>query len=135
MLRPNHGPIKSHRDLRVWQEAMDLVVEMYRITKSYPRDEIYGLVAQTRRAAISIAANIAEGRGRLTTREFLRFLGIANGSLCELQCHLDLGRRLGYLTETDLVATGDLADRVGRMLTTLRAALGRRMRGPSQPSP
>ena len=110
---------------------MELATETYRLTKSFPNREMYGLVSQMRRSSISIAANIAEGREHLTTREFLRFLAIANGSLCELRCYLDLGQRLGYATESEVEHAERLADRIARMLTPLRVALGRKLRLPS----
>jgi len=90
--------IKSHRDLVVWQKAMDLVVIVYQATKQFPKDETYGLTSQVRRAASSVPANIAEGQGRRGAGEYLQFLGNARGSLLELDTHLELALRLGYLT-------------------------------------
>ncbi|MGH9930460.1 MAG: four helix bundle protein [Pyrinomonadaceae bacterium] len=78
------APIKSHRDLIVWQKSMDLVVSVYRATESFPKAEVYGLTSQIRRAVTSIPANIAEGQGRRLTKEFLYFLANARGSLWEL---------------------------------------------------
>jgi four helix bundle protein len=89
--------IKSHRDLIVWQKAMVLVTEVYGLTKTFPRDEMYGLTAQIRRAAASVPANIAEGQGRRLGREFHQFLGNSRGSLLELDTHLELVLRVGYL--------------------------------------
>jgi four helix bundle protein len=80
--------ISSYRDLHVWQRGMDLVVESYRLTEKLPKAELYGLVSQIRRAAVSIPANIAEGHGRYHTREFLRHLSISKGSLRELETEL-----------------------------------------------
>jgi four helix bundle protein len=87
---------QDYRELVVWRRAIDLTVLIYRITKSFPRNEVYGLSSQMRRAGISIASNIAEGRGRLNAREFRQFLGIARGSTCELQTQLHVAKLLGY---------------------------------------
>jgi four helix bundle protein len=88
--------IKSHRDLIVWQKAMVLVTDVYSLTKTFPREEIYGLTSQTRRAAASVPANIAEGQGRRLGREFHQFLCNARGSL--LDTHLELALRVGYIS-------------------------------------
>ena len=96
--------MSTHRNLLVWQEAMKLVAAVYRETATYPSDERYGLVVQTRRAAVSIPANIAEGAGRNSARELTQFLGIASGSLAELETELELGSILGYLpVRSDIV--------------------------------
>ena len=92
------APIKSHRDLIAWQKAMDLVVLVYEARAVFPKHELYGLTSQTRRAATSIPANIAEGQGRRSKSEFGQFLGNARGSLLELDTHLEVALRLKYLT-------------------------------------
>ncbi len=89
--------IKSHRDLVAWQKGMDMVVMIYRATEAFPKHELYGLTSQIRRADVSAPANIAEGQGRRLTGEFIQFLGNARGSLLELDTHLELALRLGYL--------------------------------------
>ena len=89
--------IKSHRDLIAWQKAMDLVVETYKVSQDFPKEELYGLTSQMRRAAVSIPANIAEGQGRRLSGEFTHFLGNARGSLLELDTHLEISLRLGYI--------------------------------------
>jgi four helix bundle protein len=89
--------IRSHRDLIAWQRAMDLVVAVYQATKTFPKEEVYGLTSQIRRAATSIPANIAEGQGRRSKAEFRQFLSNARGSLLELDTHLEVAVRLGYL--------------------------------------
>ncbi|MBZ5502136.1 MAG: four helix bundle protein [Acidobacteriia bacterium] len=89
--------IKSYRDLLVWQKAMDLVVASYGIAKKLPAQEMYGLVTQIQRAAASIPANIAEGHGRKHRGDYLHHLSIARGSLLELETHLLIAGRLGYL--------------------------------------
>src|SRR5512135_2077752 len=89
--------VKNYRDLIAWQKAMDLVEMVYRLTKDFPKDEIYTLTSQIRRAVVSVPANIAEGQGRASDGEFHRFLTIAHGSLRELETHLFIAQRLGYL--------------------------------------
>jgi four helix bundle protein len=89
--------IKSHRDLIAWQKAMTLAEVVYDCTRNFPREEIYGLMSQIRRCAVSIPANIAEGQGRRSKKEFQQFLGHARGSLLELDTHLELALRFGYL--------------------------------------
>jgi four helix bundle protein len=118
--------IQSHRDLIVWQKAVQLIVECYRVTKQFPADERFGLTQQLRRAAVSVAANIAEGKGRGATQDFCRFLAIANGSLTELDTHFFVARELGYI-KTDAVKDVDSKiEEVGRMLTALRKSLLRK---------
>lgn len=88
--------ISSFRDLEIWQEAHCLVLEIYRITKDFPKEEIYGLISQLRRSAVSVAACIVEGQSRNTTKEFMKFLFDARGSCAETKYHLLLSRDLGY---------------------------------------
>ncbi len=94
---------RKHHDLKVWQEAMALARDVYRVTGEFPKDELYGLTSQVRRAAVSLPSNIAEGAGRNGPREFLKFLFIARGSLSELETQLILARDLGYFVESDLI--------------------------------
>ena len=91
--------VKSFRDLRVWQRAMDLVEMIYKVSVDFPRSETYGLTSQIRRAAISVPSNIAEGHSRKHTKEYLRFLSVAQGSLAELQTQIEIASRLGYGSE------------------------------------
>ena len=114
---------RSYRDLEVWQKAMDLVVECYQITKKFPKSEIYGLVSQLQRAAVSIPANIAEGRERQHTKEFLQHLSIAYGSLAELETHLQIAGRLNYIDAKQLKQVLDKTAEVGRMLNGLRRSV------------
>jgi four helix bundle protein len=116
-------PVKSYRDLIVWQRAMELCAAIYRATAAFPQAERFGLVSQMRRAAVSIPSNIAEGHGRLTTSEYRQFLGIARGSLKELETQIQIASDLGYLGNTAADACTALAEEVGRMLSTLIAAL------------
>lgn len=112
-------PVRSYRDLRVWQHSVELVVSCYQVSKQLPADERFGLVSQVRRAAVSVPANVAEGHGREHLGEYIHHLSIANGSLMELETHLIISERLGYLTADTvasvLVRTAD----VGRMLAVL----------------
>ncbi len=113
--------IRDYRDLRVWSAAMDLAQAVYHTTAAFPRHEIFALTSQIRRAAVSIPSNIAEGEARDSKPDFLRFLGIAAGSLAELRTQLQLAVRLGYTTETHDQAIAELA----RQLTALRTAVKR----------
>lgn len=94
------GEIKSHRDLRVWQQAYGLGLLVYRATESFPKGEQFGLTSQLRRSAVSVPSNIAEGYGRGHRNEYSRFLKIARGSLCELDTQLRYAADLGYLRPT-----------------------------------
>jgi four helix bundle protein len=87
----------NHRKLTVWQEAVKLVEMVYRATRGFPKDETFGLTRQLRRSAVSVPSNIAEGAGRNSTKELVQFLGVASGSLAELDTQLEVARRLGYL--------------------------------------
>ncbi len=95
--------IDSYKDLLVWQKAMDLVVAVYEATRAWPKDEIYGLTSQVRRAAASISANIAEGYGRENRGSYQQFLRIAQGSLKEMETHLLIAERVG-IAKADIVA-------------------------------
>ena len=121
---------KSYRDLEVWQKAMDIVVDCYQITKRFPKSETYGLASQLQRAAVSIPANIAEGRERQHTKEFLQHLSIAYGSLAELETIVQIAERLNYLDVNQLNQMLDRTAEVGRMLNGLRRSLeGSEVRG------
>ena len=115
--------LKSYRELEVWQKAMDLVVICYQMTKNFPKNETYGLAGQLQRAAVSIPANIAEGRQRQYSKEFLQHLSIAYGSLAEVETHVLIAGRLNYI---DKAQTDDLLNKtaeVGRMLNGLRRSI------------
>ncbi|MGY5255320.1 four helix bundle protein [Sphingobacterium spiritivorum] len=92
----------SHKDLKVWQESMDLVVLIYEIVAVFPKDELFGLTSQIKRAAISIPSNIAEGAGRQSNAEYIRFLYIALGSVSELETQLEIAFRLGFIKDVDI---------------------------------
>jgi four helix bundle protein len=113
------GEIRSYRDLKVWQDGMTLAEGCYRLTGEFPREELYGLTSQLRRAAVSIPANIAEGYGRNTTKAYVSFLRIAQGSLKELETHLLLSKRLGFAAGDKVQPLLALSDAIGRMLLSL----------------
>src|SRR6266513_3042676 len=127
--------ISSYRDLQVWQRGMDLVVESYRLTEKLPNAELYGLVSQIRRAAVSIPANIAEGHGRYHTREFLRHLSIAKGSLMELETELIAAGRLGFIPEPEVRSALRATAELGRMLAGLTRSLRARTSDPCPLTP
>ena len=122
---PSKIPIKSHRDLIVWQKAMNLVTAVYLATENFPRTELYGLTSQIRRAAMSVPANIAEGQGRRLSGEFLQFLGNARGSLLELDTHLEIAHRLGFIGQQVHGTLCDQLIEVRRLLNGLMRAISR----------
>ncbi len=93
--------MQSYKDLDLWKESINLVIEIYSITKFFPKEEIYGLVSQLRRSAVSIPSNVAEGSGRKNTKEFIQFLWIANGSISEVETQLEIAKRLNYYEENN----------------------------------
>lgn len=113
----------SFRDLRVWQEAMKLTVEIYRASGSFPKQEQFGLTQQIRRASVSVPSNIAEGKGRRTDKDFAHFLYHARGSLLEVQTQVLLAQQLEYLSEGDAESLLMQASRVGSSLTGLINAM------------
>jgi len=119
--------IQSFRDLKVWQAGMELVAGVYRLTDSFPKEERYGLTSQLRRAAVSIPANIAEGHGRIHTREYVRHLSIARGSLAEVHTLVLIAEQLNFCRiESSATLLGSL-DAIGRMLTKLIQRLEQRL--------
>jgi len=114
---------RDFRKIEAWRFADDLAVAVYDATKSFPADERYGLTQQLRRAAVSVPSNIAEGAGRATKSDYLRFCSIGRGSLAELRYQLHLACRLGYLDEGEYTALEALADRVGAVLHGLMQAI------------
>lgn len=119
------------QELAVWQKAIDLTVCIYRLTRGFPKDELYGLVSQLRRAAVSVASNIAEGRGRLNQREFRQFLGVALGSIFEVKTQLVVARRLEMGDEAAIDTAAALSEEVSKMLTSLINKLGSERRADS----
>jgi four helix bundle protein len=120
--------IESYRDLRVWQEAMNLSETCYRLSAAFPQGERFGLTSQVRRACASIPANIAEGYGRDSKGSYGQFLRVAQGSLKELETHLLLAERLGLVPATAIDQTLKLCDTLGRMLRSLIRAVERSSR-------
>ena len=114
---------KSYRDLVAWQKAMDLVTSVYRTTAKYPREEIYGLVSQMRRAAVSVPSNIVEGQGRHGIAEFRHFLRQACGSLMELETQILIAERLNYMTPAETATMLESAAEVGKILNGLLHSL------------
>ena len=115
--------LKSYRDLEVWKKSIELAEMVYRLSTRFPKEEKFGLTSQVRRAAASVAANIAEGAERDGTREFLQFLGIASGSLAETETFLILAERLGLVLGQDSNPVLEQAATVGRMLNGLKRSL------------
>ena len=113
------GRIASYRDLKVWQFAMDLATRSYEITKSFPRDEMFGLTGQIRRCAVSVAANIAEGYGRESRGSFVQSLRVAQGSLKELETHVLISERIGLLKDRDVADFLAACEKCGKMLRSL----------------
>ncbi len=111
--------MKDFKELRVWSKAHELTVLVYKLTRAFPKDEVYGLTSQVRRSAASVGANIAEGCGRHSDGEMTRFLQIARGSASETEYHLLLAKDLGFLQETDFQVAEQAVVVVQRMLTAL----------------
>jgi four helix bundle protein len=114
---------QSYRDLLVWQKALNLVTKIYQNTQKFPKEEIYGLTSQIRRAAVSIPSNIAEGKGRNSKGEFSQFLGHARGSLYELETQVLIAQNLNYLNENEANELLKLSGELGRMLNGLKTSL------------
>lgn len=115
--------VQSFRDLVVWQRAIQMSVAVYRLTKDFPREEVYGITSQIRRAAVSVPSNIAEGHGRLNTSEYRQFLGVARGSNFELQTQLEIARALGFGKSKLLDEAEGLSFEVGKMISGIFNAL------------
>ena len=121
------GPLRGFRDLRVWQASMDLVEAIYRTSAGFPGDERFGLTSQVRRAVVSIPSNIAEGHRRESTREYLNFVSIAQGSLAEVETQIEIAARLGYMETSHLALLTESISSIGRQLYALRNALKARV--------
>lgn len=119
--------VRDYRELEVWQKAMDLVALVYRQTARFPREEMYGLTNQLRRASVSIPSNIAEGQGRRTTKEFLYHLSVARGSVLEIQTQVEIAKRLLYLTGDQCIELDQQIIMVIRLLNGLMNALDRKL--------
>lgn len=122
-VNPISQPNKSFRNLKAWQRSIALAVATYKLTAEFPREELYGLTAQLRRASVSVASNLAEGYGRASKGEFRHFVGMARGSVLELQTQLVIARKLGYGKTPELDATEGLAEEIGKMTWALMQKL------------
>ena len=111
--------IRTHRDLLIWQKSMILVTEIYRKSQRFPTQEQYGLTSQIRRAAVSIPSNIAEGFGRQSTGDYIRFLNIAVGSLFEVQTQIEIAFNLSFITESDFTVIFENTREIDRMISSL----------------
>jgi four helix bundle protein len=117
--------IQSYRDLKVWQQAMGLAEVCYKLTRQFPKDELYGMTSQVRRSAASVAANIAEGHGRNSRGEYIQFLRVAQGSLKELETHLMLAARVGLISDGLIAPALKQSEGLGKMLRALIRSLER----------
>ena len=115
--------IQSYKDLIVWQKSMDLVVKVYAMTAQYPKDELYGLISQTRRSAVSIPSNIAEGSRRVSKNDFRQFVLIAYGSGSEIETQIEIAKRLPFGQQMDFLMVDTLLDEVMKMLNALSSTL------------
>ncbi|GAB4058923.1 four helix bundle protein [Uliginosibacterium sediminicola] len=122
--------VRSYRDLKVWQLGIELVESVYLLTASFPESERFGLIAQLRRSMVSVPSNIAEGHARGSTRDFLRFISIALGSLAEAETQLIISNRLNYLNGDEVQRFLGQMDELGRMLRGLQSTLANRLPSP-----
>ena len=111
--------MKGYRDLIVWQKSMDVITLIYELVKQFPDDEKFGLTSQIKRSSVSVPSNIAEGYGRNYTKDYIRFLNIARGSLYEMQTQLQVALNLGFIAEEDLNKINSLSVEVEKMLNSL----------------
>ena len=124
----------SYRDLLAWQKAMALVTDVYRETDSFPAREMYGLTNQVRRAAVGVPSDIAEGKGRISKKEYVQMLSRARGSIYEVQTQLEISRNLGFLTDAMFTDLGAKAAEVGRLVNGLITSVRRQIASSSFPS-
>ena len=115
----------THKDLEVWKKSMDLVEDVYKLMKQLPENEKYGLISQIKRSSISIPSNIAEGAARASTKEFIRYLDIATGSLSELETQLLLVKRLGFSNNNESLE--EQLNSIGKMLYGLKLSLKKKI--------
>ena len=120
--------MRPHEQLDVWKKSVDFTVEVYKATESFPKDERFGLMSQIRRASVSVAANIAEGAGRRSDKEFLNFLSISQGSASEVETELLIAVRLGYLSDDAFQGLMQKTDEIGRMITGLSTHIKTKLR-------
>lgn len=115
--------MRPHENLKAWSKSVDFVVEVYRATDRFPKEERYGITSQIRRAAVSIPANIAEGAGRYSQKEVAHFVSNAQGSASELETELIIAHRLGYLNDTLFAQLSTYLERIGRLITGLSKSI------------
>ena len=115
--------VRTYRDLRVWKQAVDLAVDVYQLTRTFPREELYGLTAQVRKSGVSIPSNIAEGHARQSDPTFYYHLGVAHGSLAELDTQLVIAQRLDFTDPKLIDAVFSTTQRVGQLIRSLRGVL------------
>jgi four helix bundle protein len=120
--------VRGFKDLLVWQKSTDLIEQIYRITHCFPKQETYGLSSQVQRAAVSVAANIAEGNGRDSTREYIHHLAFSLGSLAEVETFLEVSLRLGYSNSSVITPLEAQCNEIGRMLRGLQKSLRAKLR-------
>ncbi len=113
------GFIKSYKDLIVWKKSIELVVEIFALTAKFPKSELYGIISQMRRAAISIPSNIAEGHGRRSIKDYTHFYSFAYGSALELETQIIIAKRLGFIIEQDYIKADQLLEEILKMLNTM----------------
>jgi four helix bundle protein len=118
--------LRDYTELVAWQKAMDFVEAVYQVSKTFPKDELFGLTSQVRRAAVSIPSNVAEGQSRRSSREFLQFLSIARGSLSEVETQLIISKRLNYLSREQLTDLKHKSAELGRVINGLTNAIQKR---------
>ena len=116
--------MRPHEKLDLWKKAIEFVVAIYKVTEGFPKDEKFGLTSQIRRASVSIVANVAEGAGRRSAKEFRQFLSHSQGSASEVDTELVIAQRLNYVSATDYKRLADDLDHIGRMITRLSQSLG-----------
>ena len=119
--------METHRDLRVWQQSIDFVSSIYLMTRSLPKEELFGLVSQMRRSAVSVPSNIAEGYARGTDKEKIHFLRISSGSMSELETQLTLCLKLGYISQEEYNATSEKLVSVWKQLNALISVIRKRI--------
>ncbi len=119
LVRMNANLAKTYRELIVWQKSMDLAEETYRISRRFPKHELYGLASQLQRASVSVASNIAEGHARKSRKEFVHHLSYSKGSIAEIETQMILATRLGYISRDEIREFWNLAQEVGKMLSTM----------------
>ena len=119
--------METHKDLRVWQQSIEMVTSIYLMTKAFPKDELFGLVSQMRRAAVSVPSNIAEGYARGSDKEKLHFLRISSGSMSEIETQLLLSLNLGYVSQEDFDELSEIVTSVWKQLNALISSLKKRL--------